>query len=430
MAKPAADVHRRLSMILLLLLGGYSGAVAVGLRVVLSFIGRGIDTSPERTTELYWAMCFHGLVAAGSGAAALIVRWQKACGPRRPRLRLLAVVLLVFVSLDQIAGICYAPPSELDSVLEPHPTRGWFHRRGVAGAGAGRIVRINAFGLRGPELQQKKAPGEFRILFLGDSVTFGYGLEYDEIYVTRIGDLLSHRIPGSNVVCLNAGVGGYTTWQELDYLRTEGFALDPDLVIVGYCFNDVTDVIYLNPGLISGRRLRFSFSNTPHWSGSVRAMRSILARRRWRATLASLSWVEDDPNTSLERDPRKANDVHREPLLPAVVAAWERVLGELDAIDELCRTKDTPWCIVAFPFQSQLGPGPPDILPQKHLQRWVERRQVPCLDLLPMFRRAVAEGGRLPHDLFKDPAHPTVEGSRLAAEELARFLVDHKLVPQ
>lgn len=40
---------------------------------------------------------------------------------------------------------------------------------------------------------------------------------------------------------INAGVGGYSAWQEYEYLRSRGVTLDPDMVVVGFVLNDVTE---------------------------------------------------------------------------------------------------------------------------------------------------------------------------------------------
>lgn len=84
---------------------------------------------------------------------------------------------------------------------------------------------INAKGLRGREVPYDKPEGEHRIVVLGDSHTFGFGVPEE----SRFSSLLEGYLPGSRVV--NMGVSGYGIDQELLLLGREGFKYRPDMVI-------------------------------------------------------------------------------------------------------------------------------------------------------------------------------------------------------
>ena len=60
---------------------------------------------------------------------------------------------------------------------------GWRLRPNSNDIWGGVRVKINGKGLRGPELAYSKPPDVLRILYLGDSVTFGYTLNsYTETF--------------------------------------------------------------------------------------------------------------------------------------------------------------------------------------------------------------------------------------------------------
>lgn len=101
-------------------------------------------------------------------------------------------------------------------------------------------VRTNALGLRGPEAAPHPSPGVTRVLVLGDSFAFGYGVEDEESFPRRLE--ARWRAEGRAVEVLNAAVPGYSADHHLVYLRTRGFALEPDLVLVALCENDVDDL--------------------------------------------------------------------------------------------------------------------------------------------------------------------------------------------
>ena len=93
-------------------------------------------------------------------------------------------------------------------------------------------VHINAKGLRDRDYPYDRNPGTRRILVVGDSFVWGYGVEQPQTFPK----VLEGRLPGVEVI--NAGVAGYGTDQELLWLRSEGVRYRPDLVILEMCGND------------------------------------------------------------------------------------------------------------------------------------------------------------------------------------------------
>lgn len=83
-----------------------------------------------------------------------------------------------------------------------------------------------------------KAAGEYRILALGDSITFGWGVDQDKTFSARLESLLEGRLHRP-VRVINSGVGGYNTVQEMTYFKREGITLQPDLVMLTYVQNDI-----------------------------------------------------------------------------------------------------------------------------------------------------------------------------------------------
>lgn len=95
----------------------------------------------------------------------------------------------------------------------------------------------NSLGFRDREHSMEKAPGTYRILVLGDSITQGFGIEANEDVFTSVleAKLRSERV---NAEVLNFGVSGYNTEQEVETLREKGIPFDPDLVVLAFCAND------------------------------------------------------------------------------------------------------------------------------------------------------------------------------------------------
>lgn len=102
-----------------------------------------------------------------------------------------------------------------------------------------RGVISNGQGLREDhDIPLEKPPGTLRLLFVGDSCTFGYGLLHHESFVHRVGAKLRSAFPQVRLECINAGVPGYTLFQGLRFLETRGFRYQPDLVVLNFGWND------------------------------------------------------------------------------------------------------------------------------------------------------------------------------------------------
>jgi lysophospholipase L1-like esterase len=90
-----------------------------------------------------------------------------------------------------------------------------------------------SLGLRGTDPKPRQG-NTFRILVLGDSLAWGFGVADTETFSAQLQNLLSWRFPCLDIQVLNGGVPGYGTADELAYLHKRGEELHPDLVIVQF----------------------------------------------------------------------------------------------------------------------------------------------------------------------------------------------------
>jgi lysophospholipase L1-like esterase len=97
----------------------------------------------------------------------------------------------------------------------------------------------NSEGYRGPERPYRNdTDGVYRILCVGDSITFGFNVDQDASYPRRLEAALRERHPGRRIEVVDAGVPGWSWLQGLRFLQAEGMGLHPDLVIAGHGTND------------------------------------------------------------------------------------------------------------------------------------------------------------------------------------------------
>lgn len=104
-------------------------------------------------------------------------------------------------------------------------------------------IRINTdeLGLRSAtpgEKYHEKERNEYRIAFVGDSVTFGVGVPFQDTYPHIIEDLLNSMQHGCKVKIFNFAISSYSVKEMTATLKYRVPAVQPDLVIMGVVYND------------------------------------------------------------------------------------------------------------------------------------------------------------------------------------------------
>lgn len=110
-------------------------------------------------------------------------------------------------------------------------------------------IKTNSMGYRMEEFPVQKPADEYRILMVGDSLTFGFGVEENQSFASltkqRLNEYLKkNNISDKKVQIINAGfVDGKSPDSYYLYLKELGLKLNPDLIIVNYFINnDVMDL--------------------------------------------------------------------------------------------------------------------------------------------------------------------------------------------
>jgi hypothetical protein len=79
-----------------------------------------------------------------------------------------------------------------------------------------------------------------RIIGIGDSVMYGFNLNFKDSYLSLLEDSLNHfNLKKSRWEVINLAVFGYNTVMEVEALKEKGLAMKPDIVVVGYVPNDL-----------------------------------------------------------------------------------------------------------------------------------------------------------------------------------------------
>jgi hypothetical protein len=130
-------------------------------------------------------------------------------------------------------------------------------RPNVRGRFMGPSLLINSRGLRDYEYSPRKEPGTFRIVGLGDSSLFGWGVPLEDSGLKVLERRLNEKSRARKFEVINFAVPGYNTAMEAETFVQRCLEYAPDLVLLNFNTNDyeVPNFMRLPRDLATLRRL-------------------------------------------------------------------------------------------------------------------------------------------------------------------------------
>jgi len=148
-------------------------------------------------------------------------------------------IKFIFPQEDELSQIC--------NILEQDSLLFWKLKPKLNTTFRGVKIRTNLLGLRivGRDIGYKKNKCSRRIVCLGGSSTFGWGLEAKDAYPYKLEELLKQKYELSqDIEVINAGIIGYTSYQGKNFFKNEILKLSPDIIIVPFLVNDVDKYLF------------------------------------------------------------------------------------------------------------------------------------------------------------------------------------------
>lgn len=343
----------------------------------------------------------------------------------RPRRRLFARLAALALGLVLALGAAEALvrarvgsplPERLPlSIVRANPRRGWEMVPSLEHYTYQHRVRVNALGLRGPEVPETKPPEETRVLCLGDSLTYGQGVADPDTVPARLEAACAALAPERVWRVVNGGLRGYDTAQELALLDELGARIAPDVVLLLWFWNDLepTDAEALCAKLRAKGPVAFDLDAPPEGA----------ALRRWR-------WVQLLRRSALVM---YLHDLWRARHADRIDLHWaqrglERLGPELDRFVASCRALDALAVFVPLPDAgSLLGDHPSEPL-RVRSRALARERGLAVIDPAPALVALARRRGRapvIPYDGHYD-AEANDAIARAIAEELTRLVAERR----
>ena len=258
----------------------------------------------------------------------------------------------------------------------------------------GHTVQTNPQGFRAPDFQNLP-PDAMRLALIGDSVTFGNAISYDDTMAVQLEGILRNEVPEIRV--LNCGVPGYNAPNVLECFQHRVLPLQPDYVVYVFVSNDITPS--RGKVAIPQDQSIDSFHGFPlgsavlQWLGvTVKGVLRAVGRGSASGTIAQIQNYFHD-------------------------GGRERLEQAIAGMQSLCKEKNIPFAVATYPFLTTPNP-------YEEIDQWVldfcSEQSIPAINL----REAFADEQALPQywaNIF-DP-HPSGPANAIACEYLANGLL-------
>jgi hypothetical protein len=283
------------------------------------------------------------------------------------------------------------------------PELGWFPKPNFRSDG----INTNSHGQRGlADYPTDRNPGKKRILFIGDSYTFGFEVRDEESYPAVLG---SHLLPGAEII--NWGVPGYGTDQQVLLYEREGVKFHPDVVVLGFYTrdlfrNDTWFRSYAKPMFeLTGESLALASREIPSPTDLLRLYST--GKRR----------IQPEGLYLAEYLKRMVAKFQRREV-EGSAAEWKLTSKILERFADRARAEGSKPFLLIIPHDEILektGSATEDTA--RLLSAESEKLGMPCLDLIPVFREKSKAD---PRPLYK--GHLSPWGNEVTAEALFEAL--------
>jgi lysophospholipase L1-like esterase len=279
---------------------------------------------------------------------------------------------------------------------------------------ADKRVQINQRGLRGSYVSEAHAHGQRRILVLGDSVAFGFGVADADVLGNRTIVHLAQQ--GIDAEVINGAVPCYNFVQSVSFLQRECSRYAPDWVIDVISWNDFGDKSSVRVSK-DGHLLSEGADSGGGWvhSESAYIVRNILKRSR-------LLYAVHRPFSGERTTERQ----RREDVLAGhsnvqTEEGWRQFNQAAASLARLSKECGFRTLLVTLPFRAALSGSYPASDYPKRVHDIARAHRLAVVDLEAEFRRASSDPGSL--FLPYDQEHLNAVGHELVAQALASFLI-------
>ncbi|MFH0918538.1 MAG: hypothetical protein V1830_05335 [Candidatus Omnitrophota bacterium] len=272
-------------------------------------------------------------------------------------------------------------------------------------------IDTNSRGLR--DVERSLSQDQFKILALGDSFSFGVGVELKDTYLSKL-EQMFNAAKGQKLSIIKAGMVGYSTYNQKAYLEQKGLSYHPNMAMVQFWWDDLgidrvtflAETGFLTSGKItSNAQLRLFLNKNFRSYALLRRIFTVISKKAlFRVKVASVTESQSSLNNK-----------------------YAITLKEFKAIQDWCvKNRISCWFLLIPPkefvddnngvLQSQW----------KSFCDLLSKNNIPYLNCLPVLKEAFARGEPV---FFKVDPHLNSHGHQIIAEGIYQYLLP-RLIPE
>jgi lysophospholipase L1-like esterase len=282
----------------------------------------------------------------------------------------------------------------------------------------------NSRGLRDFEYSYRKPENTFRIVGLGDSSLFGWGVRMEDTSMKVLERELNQHSSSPNYEVINFATPGYNTAIEVEVFLKKCVKYDPDLVIMHFNTND-----YDVPGFMKSPQSYSTFRKLYFLNFLYSRFQLLWGQQQQEM----LPFVFDRTKTLEESD-----RLDEDPNFPDEYRHMVGKKGFLNAMDKLVQeTKTRGIPLVVYVIKPYPGLDPsytPNAFRDNQLKLITQLSQEKGFFLLNMYAAYINYLKEHPDEESKvmwvseEDSHPSAVAHQVEAEALYEFLREHKLI--
>jgi len=267
-------------------------------------------------------------------------------------------------------------------------------------------MRTNENGFRGPLIPQEKLARTIRIVGIGDSIMFGWGVPEGQCYLERLQRKLNTTRPAHRWETINTAVPGYNGVMEVECVKEKGLLFDPDIILVGYVGND-----FALPNFLQSNRYYWSLDK----SYLLDSLRKVLRRE---TDLAMTGLLIEAPD--IDRFDSVDQNLGSVPIEYRELVGVPKYCGAITDLGAIAKKKGFRLLVVAH---HRLHPD---------VRNTLEREHIAYLESHEGLKRTIKAKSLRKSDLYvaKDDPHPNSLGHEILADIIFEYLTGTDILSQ
>ena len=261
-------------------------------------------------------------------------------------------------------------------------------------------IKFNSLGFRDRPFTIEKQPGEFRILAVGDSFTFGSGVQDEDTWPQQLEERLrAERETPVEVINAGFATGSHHVAGYVDWIRSAGADFQPDILMIGLCLNDIGQIPMLGYPVLKAEQ---------PWLGGISEILNTIQNS---LTMREVKQQKLDDSLLLQFETARAIQEKSD-------VSWPAAQDGFRSIKSIAANSGMRLIVAVFPMVTQLNDRYPLVHTHKTIGDFLKTEGIESIDLLSNFM------GREESDLWVHPTdqHPNKIGQDLIAAGIHDYL--------